>query len=160
MKKIILDVCCGGKFFWFDKKNPNVLFVDNRKREKGFLKERKNFEINPDLIADFRKLPLKDKLFKLVIWDPPHCIRKNQELGIITKKYGVLGPDWKNDLKKGFSECWRVLQNYGILVFKWNVREKKLSEILPLFKEKPLLGHPSGSQSKTHWLLFMKIEKK
>lgn len=29
-KKIILDACCGSRMFWFDKKNPNVLFIDNR----------------------------------------------------------------------------------------------------------------------------------
>ena len=29
-QKIILDVCCGGRMFWFDKKNPNALYLDNR----------------------------------------------------------------------------------------------------------------------------------
>lgn len=29
-QKRILDVCCGGRMFWFDKNNPDVLFVDNR----------------------------------------------------------------------------------------------------------------------------------
>src|SRR4030067_1040132 len=26
----ILDACCGGRQFWFDKENPNVLFADWR----------------------------------------------------------------------------------------------------------------------------------
>ena len=26
----ILDACCGGRQFWFDKENPNVLFADCR----------------------------------------------------------------------------------------------------------------------------------
>lgn len=26
--KEILDACCGGKMFYFDKNNPNVLFQD------------------------------------------------------------------------------------------------------------------------------------
>jgi hypothetical protein len=27
--KPILDPCCGGKMFWFNKNNPHVLFCDN-----------------------------------------------------------------------------------------------------------------------------------
>lgn len=30
MEKKILDACCGSRMFWFDKKNPNVLFMDKR----------------------------------------------------------------------------------------------------------------------------------
>jgi len=29
-KKFILDACCGGKMFWFNKEHPNVMFADNR----------------------------------------------------------------------------------------------------------------------------------
>lgn len=32
-KKIILDACCGSRMFWFDKKNPYVLFQDIRDAE-------------------------------------------------------------------------------------------------------------------------------
>ena len=28
--KLILDACCGGKHFWFDKNNPLTLFMDKR----------------------------------------------------------------------------------------------------------------------------------
>ncbi|TLD86279.1 class I SAM-dependent methyltransferase, partial [Helicobacter sp. MIT 03-1614] len=31
--KPILDVCCGGKMFYADKQNPNVLFCDKREFE-------------------------------------------------------------------------------------------------------------------------------
>ena len=37
--KLILDACCGSRMFWFDKHNPNVLFVDKRSETvtaKGF----------------------------------------------------------------------------------------------------------------------------
>ena len=30
---LILDACCGGRQFWFDKENPNVLFADQRVME-------------------------------------------------------------------------------------------------------------------------------
>ena len=74
------------------------------------------------------------------------------------KKYGSLSKEtWKEDLKRGFSECWRVLQDYGVLIFKRNEAEKKLAEILPLFTATPLFGHTTGSRSQTKWLCFMKI---
>ena len=30
MDKRVIDVACGSKMFWFDKKNPDVEFCDNR----------------------------------------------------------------------------------------------------------------------------------
>lgn len=27
---LILDACCGSRMFWFDKENPNCLFIDKR----------------------------------------------------------------------------------------------------------------------------------
>ena len=29
-EKFILDACCGGRQFWFDKEHKNVLYVDKR----------------------------------------------------------------------------------------------------------------------------------
>lgn len=43
----------------------------------------------------------------------------------------------------------------GTLIFKWNEEQIKLSEILKLFNEKPILGN---KRAKTHWLVFMKKE--
>ena len=74
----------------------------------------------------------------------------------MAKKYGQLGPDWKEDIKQGFKECFRVLEPYGILVFKWNEEQIKLSEILKLTNVKALFGN---KRSKTHWLIFMKEEQ-
>jgi SAM-dependent methyltransferase len=145
--------------FWFDKSHPAVIFSDIRKRPKGFVRERPNFCIAPDEVNDFRYLPYLDKTFKLVVFDPPHLVRPTSEQGIITKKYGSLAKDtWRVDLQKGFAECWRVLADDGVMIFKWNEREKKLKDILSLFPVKPLFGHPSGSTSKTHWLCFMKLQ--
>jgi len=31
--KPILDACCGSRMFWFDKKNPAAIFMDNRELE-------------------------------------------------------------------------------------------------------------------------------
>jgi hypothetical protein len=158
--KFIVDVCCGNRMFWFDKFQPNTLFIDKRFRARGFIKERPNFNISPDLICDFKKLELPAGHFKLVVWDPPHCIREKPELGIITKKYGSMRrQDWRRELSQGFKECWRILGPNGVLIFKWNEREVKLSEVLKCFTETPLFGHTTGSRSETHWLCFMKLIK-
>lgn len=61
--------------------------------------------------------------------------------------------DHKTYLKQGFEECMRVLETDGLLVFKWNEEQIKLSEILKGFGVKPLLGDQRG---KTRWILFMK----
>lgn len=156
MSKKILDVCCGGRMFWFDKSNKDVLFLDSRK-EKIELCDGRKFEVNPDEIMDFRSLKLKDKSFKLVVFDPPHLIRLGKS-SWMAKKYGRLGDNWKEDLKSGFNECLRVLENYGVLIFKWNERNVKVKEILKIFDKKPLFGHTTGRSGNTKWMCFLKID--
>lgn len=80
-QKFILDACCGGRMFWWDKKNPHVLFLDKRRRPKGFMKTRPSFEVEPDILGDFRDLPFEDSSFKMVVFDPPHTIRPKEEGG-------------------------------------------------------------------------------
>lgn len=64
MKKII-DVCCGGRMFWFDKQNPNVEFCDNRKF-KTTLCDGREFEVNPDTVCDFTQLPFKNNSLQIL----------------------------------------------------------------------------------------------
>lgn len=157
--KFILDVCCGGKMFWFDKAHPNTLYIDNRIAEKGHNKYAPNHCVKPDILMDFRKLSFEDKSFKLVVWDPPH-MKSLGETSCMRKKYGCLNAiTWPADLKAGFNECWRVLEEYGILIFKWNETEVSLKDVLRLFHTKPLFGHRESSDSKTKWMCFMKIPK-
>lgn len=157
-KKKILDVCCGSKMFWFDKDNKDVIFSDIR-REKHILCDGRKLEISPDILMDFRNIKFKDNSFKLVIFDPPH-LNKLGKNSWLAKKYGVLGKDWKGDIKKGFSECWRVLEKNGVLIFKWNEDQIKVKEILELIDFKPLFGHTTGRSGKTKWLCFMKLKNK
>lgn len=155
--KFILDACCGGRCFWFNKRHPNTLYVDNRRRERGHSKDRPNHSIDPDFFADFRDLPFPDKRFKLVVFDPPHMIG-NPDGCIMTKKYGFLNKSsWKSDIKKGFDECLRVLEDYGILIFKWSEISIKKKEVLDVFGVDPLFGHSSRSRAAAHWFCFMKI---
>lgn len=156
-KKIILDAACGSKMFWLDRKNPNVMFIDIR-RESHILCDGRKLEISPDIKMDFRHMLFKSESFKLVVFDPPHLkyLGKNSWMA---KKYGVLSSTWKEDLKKGFDECWRVLAVNGILIFKWSEKDVKVSEVLTLFKERPLFGHITGKNGKTIWACFMKLKR-
>lgn len=153
---VILDVCCGSKMFWFDKDNPNVIFNDIRTICEVLCDGRK-LEINPDCINDFTNLNFPDKKFSLVVFDPPHLISLGKN-SWMAKKYGVLKENyWKKELSDGFSECWRVLADNGVLVFKWSEVDIKLSEVLKLFNQKPLFGHRTMINNRTIWLCFMKF---
>lgn len=148
--------------FWFDRENPDVLFSDNR-REAHQLTDKSSRDgsralvIDPDLVADFTNLPLPDESFAMVVFDPPHLLRNGRN-GWLAKKYGKLFEDWREDLRRGFAECFRVLKPEGTLIFKWNEHEIPVSQILALTPVKPLVGNRSGRTSKTHWLVFMKPE--
>ncbi len=158
--KFILDACCGPRFMWFNKKHPNTIYIDIRKEKKGFIEARPECEINPDMIADFRDLPFPDKRFKLVVWDPPHIIRKNYAKHDMTLKYGILDKEsWPDDYKRGFNEIWRVLEDYGVLIFKFNDNTIKFEKVLKLFPVDPLFGNTisASKNSTTKWFTFMKI---
>ena len=49
-----------------------------------------------------------------------------------------------------------MLRPEGVLIFKWCEDEIPVSRILALTQHKPLFGHKSGKQQKTHWITFMK----
>ena len=157
--KFILDVCCGGKAFWFNKNHPNTIYQDIRTEPKGFIEARPNYNVSPDVIGDFRDLKFKDKSFKLVIFDPPHLLAAGEK-SWLRQKYGILNKEtWKEDLTQGFKECFRVLDDYGVLIFKWNETSIKVKEVLSCFPIQPLFGHPTAKQGKTKWFTFMKIPK-
>lgn len=158
MKKIILDPCCGGRQFWFDKNNPLVLFADKRVMQPTTVGNGVHARVRrclPDKIMDFRNMDEKDERYSLIIFDPPHLFVG--ENSFMAKSYGSLNKEtWQEDIKKGFSECFRVLKTEGVLIFKWNESDIPLKEILQLCDYKPLCGHPSGKAQKTHWVCFMK----
>lgn len=153
--KIILDACCGSRMMWFDKNNPLAMFTDIRNEEHTLCDSRK-LEIKPDTIADFRNMPFESKSFKLVVLDPPH-LKKLGPNSWMALKYGVLNETWQCDLKQGFDESMRVLDDYGVLIFKWNERDVKVSQLIEIFGQKPLFGHTSRRNSETIWMCFMKV---
>jgi SAM-dependent methyltransferase len=156
----VLDVACGSRMFWFDRQHPGALFLDNR-AERHELRDissqggSRSLVVAPDMVADFTALPLPSDHFALVVFDPPH-LASNGSSGWQAKKYGKLGEDWRDDLRRGFAECFRVLRPEGVLVFKWNEHEIRVSEVLALTPEKPLFGNRCGKTAKSHWIVFMK----
>lgn len=154
--KLILDACCGGRMMWFDKKNPNVLYMDKRTLEKGNVPNCANFEVKPEVVGDFTDMNFPDKSFKMVVFDPPHA--NINESSLIAKKYGsVKGVSIDEMLSKGFAECFRVLDDYGTLIFKWNEVKYTLKDIEHTFPCAPLFGHTTAKSGKTKWVAFMKI---
>lgn len=150
-KKRILDACCGSRMFYFDKKNPEVLYQDNRELETT-LSDGRHLLIKPDVRMDFRNMKYEDNSFKVVVFDPPHLAHAGTG-SWLAKKYGILPKDWPTYLKQGFDECMRVLEPDGLLVFKWNEDQIPLKKVLEQFGYKPLLGDQRG---KTRWLVFIK----
>lgn len=162
MDKRVLDPCCGSRMMWLDRKNPDVVFGDQRRetitltdRSHGKINGTRTLRIEPDALIDFRSLPFPDKFFKLVAFDPPHLVRAGPK-SWLAAKYGKLSENWRDDLRRGFVECFRVLAPDGTLIFKWNEAQVKVSEVLALTPAQPLFGHISGRKGLTHWLVFMK----
>lgn len=142
--------------FWFNKNDPNTVFMDNRELDDVLCDGRK-LTIKPDVLGDFRQMPFNDNEFKLVVFDPPHLVVAGEK-SWLAKKYGKLDKEtWRDDIKRGFDECMRVLDTYGVLIFKWNEDQIKLPEILTAIGEKPLFG---DRRAKTHWMTFMKMPQK
>ncbi len=114
---------------------------------------------------DYRDMKCKDKYFQLVVFDPPHLTTLT-ETSIMKKKFGCLNAEtWQWDIKQAFNECWRVLEDYGILLFKWNDIEIPYKKILNLCSANPLFMNITAGQkalkqkNRSYWFCFMKIPK-
>lgn len=144
--------------FWFDRADGRALFVDKR-RETIFEDSRQGRRpvvVDPDVLADFKSLPFGDATFTLVVFDPPHTFAGPN--GRTAKKYGTLNAGWRDEIRAGFAECFRVLCPLGTLIFKWNEHRIPVSTVLSLTPEKPLFGQRCGTTAKTHWIVFIKPE--
>ena len=154
--KLILDRTCGSRMFWFDRQNPLVLYTDNRELSDSLCDGRK-LEIHPDQLEDFTKLSFPDKSFRMVVFDPPHLrwVGENSYMG---KKYGRLPKNWGEYINNGIHECMRVLDDFGVLIFKWNQSQIKVRTILRWITDyQPLFGHTTNTSGNTIWMAFMKL---
>lgn len=154
----VLDACCGPRMMWFDSKDRRALFIDKRQethrmdrgpRSAG----RSPAVIAPDVVADFSAMPFPDESFYLVAFDPPH-IQRGADTGYLVQKYGKLPADWREILRRGFAECFRVLRPHGVLIFKWAETNFGIADVLELTPHQPLFGHRTTRS--THWYVFMK----
>ena len=159
---LALDPCCGSRMMWFAGGHANVVFGDKRRetltvtdRSHGKENGTRMLCIEPDALMDFRALPYADDSFYLVAFDPPHLVRAGPR-SWLAAKYGKLGKDWREDLRAGFAECFRVLKPNGTLVFKWNETQVKVREVLELAPHRPMFGNTAGKKNGTHWMVFLK----
>lgn len=115
----VLDACCGPRGMWFDKRNPLAMFTDRRTEvwDREYPSGRKTYRIEPDIEADFTDLPFPDNTFELVVMDPPH-IEQGANTGCIVRQYGMLTGEWREMLRRGFAECFRVLRPEGTLIIQ------------------------------------------
>jgi hypothetical protein len=157
--KLVLDPASSMRSFYFNKTDERVLFGDIRADETHVLCNGQTITVKPDQVMDFRSIPYPDESFQCVIFDPPHRIKLKVESDFI-KKYGSLEREsWREDISKGFAECFRVLKVNGTLIFKWSEVSIPLREVLKITPYKPVLGHPSGKRMGTHWVLFIKTKE-
>jgi SAM-dependent methyltransferase len=147
---------------WLDRQDPRAVFADRRSEtitvtdnSKGNASGQRVLRIEPDFLMDFRDMPYPDESFWHVAFDPPHLLHAGPR-SWLAAKYGRLGPDWREDLRQGFAECFRVLKPNGTLVFKWNETQVKTRDVLALTPEKPLYLQKSGRSGMTHWMTFIK----
>ncbi len=154
----VLDPASGSRMFYFDSEDPRVVFGDVRS-ESHVLCDGRGLEVAPDVVADYRALPYADEHFRVVVFDPPHLVRVGAKSWMF-KKYGGLNlTTWREDLARGFEECFRVLAPNGVLIFKWNETQIPVSQILALTPHLPLVGHRRvGKSADTHWITFLKPE--
>ncbi|MFW6172608.1 MAG: SAM-dependent methyltransferase [Elusimicrobiota bacterium] len=161
----ILDATCGFKGMWYQKNHPFVTFMDKRKGIYDFdnpstLSRYRKYNINPDIVSEWKHAPFPDNYFDMVIFDPPHLIKsKKSKVSNMMKAYGYLEKEiWKQDLKQGIRKLFDVLKPEGIFILKWCENNIKVEEILKLFPYEPLFG--SNTKSKGHtatfWILFIK----
>jgi len=162
----VLDVCCGGRSMWFESDDSRALYMDIRHAtyevDKGTdgTKGRNPIVVDPDVQADFTNIPFPDSSFHHVVFDPPHYTAgRLGRTGNMFHRYGSLLPGWEEMLRAGFAECFRVLKPCGTLIFKWCSIQIPLSRVLALTPAKPLYGHRTGKQARTHWVAFMKVHK-
>lgn len=140
----ILDLSAGRRAIWFNKKNPLATFVDQRA------------EVDPDIIADTKALPLSDGVYDLVVFDPPHMnCGPNSNM---SRVYGHHTTAQILETIEGTAkEAHRVTRSDALMALKWNDHDIKLQRVFDLMPQwEPLFGHltKDGPGSKTYWAML------
>jgi SAM-dependent methyltransferase len=111
--RLILDATVNSGRFWEGSARPVVgIDIDSKHR--------------PDVIADNRQMPFKDRCFDVVVYDPPHVPNQgkdrrkdfNTRFGLVLKSSAVSGYNFSHLYPPFVREAHRVLQPEGILFCK------------------------------------------
>lgn len=153
--KTVLDPCCGGRMFYFDKYHPLVIYGDVRQESVSMTDRGKlrSLDITPDVILDFTCMPFLDDSFNFVVFDPPHLINSGKN-SWLAKKYGKLDKySWQDTLREGLSECIRVVKPGCVVAMKWSEGDISTAKLLKALPHQPAFGDKQG---KKRWLFFIK----
>lgn len=143
----ILDMSAGNRAVWFDKNYRDAVYVDLRP------------EVEPDIVADTRKLPDGMFGYNLVVFDPPHVnFGANAEM---SKTYGHhTTADIRSIIEGSAKEAHRVSAQDALMAFKWNDHDQSFAKVLGLMSPwwEPLFGHVTSVRTKhacqTQWVML------
>jgi hypothetical protein len=143
----ILDMTAGRRAVWYNKTHPDCIYVDKRP------------EVNPDIVADIRSLPLASGSgFGLIVFDPPHMsCGKNSNM---SKTYGYhTTKEILDTIRGGAAEAHRVSSDGALMALKWNDHDIRLARVFELMPQwEPLFGHLTkdgpNSSSQTYWCML------
>ena len=135
---MMLDATAGNRAMWPNKNPPNVIFMD---KEIGLF-------VPPHLFCDWRYLPFRDKVFKTILFDPPHDVFSKGSVHMNPKGWneprleegrkiggtfwGSLDKSWAGIFHKAQREFRRVASR---LCLKWNDSEISLERVLLRFPD-------------------------
>ena len=111
--ELILDATVNTGRFWVGS-DWNVIGLDV------------NARFRPDVVADNRRMPLKDKEFDVVVYDPPHVPNHgrdkskdfNTRFGLVLKSTAQNGYNFTHLYPPFVREAFRVLKPEGVLFCK------------------------------------------
>ena len=181
-----LDATAGNRHIWDAKFDPRITFMDMEPE----------LEIPPDILGDNTNTGLKPKSVRTCFYDPPHSwgatsgiyiLKNHEESKAYWKKYdrpayvrktpGYYGldkyktkQDLLNHIGKAQNEFYRIVEDLGMLWFKWCETKIPIKEVLALFINWEVMmkircEHPFHGLGKreagykppqTYWIMLMK----
>jgi len=159
---------------WVTKDSPFIIWIDIEP----------DLTYKPDRFLDCTQTDYPNKFFKAIFFDPPHSYGRKKNDAIFTtpskevhdekwpqherkypRYYGLDKYPTKTALlafiNKAQKEFYRILEDGGMLWFKWSENHSSLRAILPLFRDwKIMIKIPAFTHRKTstptYWVMFMK----